>query len=412
MEKLLEFCIHFLYYLKLKNKLFLLFAVLFLFKAEAQNTSASLSDPTSVLRQAQHTTLAIGDSLYNLGSYSKAILQYNQVLDTKNIDLKLAKSYEAIGNNPKAIQYYKKVVSSNPNATQASYNYAKLLFKTAKFNEADSIFKALSIKNPSNPNFIYQRGLIKERQKDSAAISFYQKTYKIDANHINSVYKIAKLKLEKRKFSEAKPFIEKGLSVDAKSVRFLTLKALHSYHTKNYHQAIKEYNLLLKLGKNDAKLHVNLADSYYKVLAIEKAIDQYSILINEFDDKNDVYHYNLGICYSALHYNVKAIKEFESAIVYKYTPLDNEFYAIARAYKYEGNTKQEIKMLKKAISVNSNDEMMQYQLLLAYDRFYDDKKVVLSYYEKYLKKFGETGKFRELVKHRVSELKKEIHFED
>jgi tetratricopeptide (TPR) repeat protein len=382
----------------------LLFAVLFLFKAEAQNTSASLSDRTSALK--------VADSLYSLGDYSKAILQYNQLSENENTNFKLAKSYEAIGNNPKAIQYYKKIVLSNPKATQATYNYARLLFKTANLKEADSIFKVLSVENPSNPNFIYQRGLIKERQQDSTAISFFIQTYYIDYNHINAIYKIAKLKLEKRNFFEAKPYIDKGLSVDLTSIRFLTLKALHSYHTKNYHQAIKDYNLLLQLGKKDEKLHINLADSYYKVLAIEKAIDQYSILINEFDDKNDVYHYNLGICYSALHYNIKAIKEFESAIVYKYTPLDNEFYAIARAYKYEGNTKQEIKMLKKAISENRNDEIMQYQLLLAYDRFYDDKKVVLAYYEKFLKRFGKTGKMREIAKYRASELKKEIHFED
>lgn len=378
------------------NRLLFLILILFFFKAEAQNTSA----------------LVIGDSLYHLGDYSKAILQYNQLSANENIDFKLAKSYEALGNNPKAIFYYKKVVSSDPKATLAFYNYAKLLFKTAKFNEADSIFKALSVENPTNPNFPYQRGLIKELQQDSTAISFFQKTYEIDTNHINSVYKIAKLKLKKRKFSEAKPFINKGLSIDSISIRFLMLKALRSYHTKNYHQAIKDYNLLLKLGKKDAKLHFNMADSYYKVLDIEKAIDQYALLINEFDDKNDLYHYNLGICYSALHYNIKAIKEFELAIALKFTPLDNEYYAISRAYKYERNTKQEIKMLKKSISENPIDEMLQYHLLLAYDRFYDDKKVVLVFYEKYLKRFGETGKFRELAKYKISELKKEIHFED
>jgi len=378
------------------SRLLLFISLILFFKAEAQNTSA----------------LKVADSLYSLGDYSKAILQYNQLSENENTNFKLAKSYEAIGNIPKAIQYYKKITSSNPKATQATYNYAKLLFKTANLKEADSIFKVLSLENPSNPNFTYQRGLIKEIQQDSTAISFFQETYKIDANHINAAYKIAKLKLKKRKFSEAKPFINKGLSVDSTSIRFLMLKALHSYHTKNYHQAIKDYNLLLKLGKKDEKLHINLADSYYKVLAIEKAIDQYTLLINEFDDKNEVYHYNLGICYAALHYNIKAIKEFESAIVYKYTPLDNEYFAISRAYKYEGNTKQEIKMLKKAISENPQGELMQYQLLLAYERFYDDKKVVLAYYEKYLKKFGETGKMREIAKYRVSELKKEIHFEE
>jgi len=115
------------------NRIVVVLLILFLFKAEAQNTSA----------------LAIGDSLFNLGDYSRAILQFKELPESEQTNFKLAKIYEAIGNNSKAIRYYKEVVSTNPSAIQARYNYGRLLFKTANFVASDSLFKLLSEENPT-----------------------------------------------------------------------------------------------------------------------------------------------------------------------------------------------------------------------------------------------------------------------
>ncbi len=379
------------------NKVLIIIALFILTKAEAQESISAL---------------AIGDSLYTLGDYSKAMNYYKQLPENEQILFKIAKSYEALGNNPKAIQYYKNVIVSNPRASIAKYNYGRLLFKTAKFQAADSIFKMLSEETPTNPNYVYQRGLIKEKQQDSTAISFFKETFKLDTNHINSVYKIAKLNLKKRKFSEAEVFIEKGLYVDKKSIRFLMLKALKQYHSKEYNEAIDTYEKLLFLGKKDEKLHFNLANCYSKVFKLEVAIKQYTILINTYDDKNSTYHYNIGLSLLGLHYLEKAKKHFEIAIALKFTPLDNEYVTLGMLYKRENLYKQAMILYKKALRDNSNNEMASYQLAVVADIFFTDKKKALTYYNRYLKKFGKTGKMRNLAKSRMSDLKKELHFRE
>jgi len=378
------------------NRAFILI-LLFFIKAEAQESISAL---------------AIGDSLYTLGDYSKAMNYYKQLPGSEQIQFKIAKSYEALGNNLEAIQYYKNVIESNPRASQVKYYYGRLLFKVASFKSSDSIFKILSEETPTNPNYSYQRGLIKEKQQDSTAISFFQKTYALDSNHINAIYKIAKLKLEKRQFLESEIFIKKGLYIDSLNIRFLTLKALKHYHNKEYHESIEVYEKLIMLGKNDEQLHYNLANSYTQVLKIEEATKQYILLINLFDDKSSDYHYLLGLSYSALHYNEKAKLQLELAIALKFTPLDIEYLTLAMLYNREGNFKKAMEYLELALMDNSNNEVASYQLAVTSDNYFKDKKTVIRYYEKYLGKFGETGRMRNLAKARIRDLKKEVHFKD
>jgi len=379
------------------NRLLVFILFFTIFKAEAQqNVSA----------------LAVGDSLFVLGDYSKAITAYNKLINSELKQFKLAKSYEALGNNPKALAHYNNVIFNNQNATLAKYNFGKLLFKMSKLKAADSVFKILSEENSNNPNFTYYIGLVKEKQKDSMAISFFQKTIAIDSNYINAVYKIAKINIEKRRFKEAKPAIKKGLLIDSLSIRFLILKGLKHFHTKEYHEAVKTFEKLLSLGKKDEWIRVNLANSYSNVLKIEEAIAQYTILINRYDDKNPDYHYNIGKSFIALHYFKKAIKHIEIAIALRFTPLDNEYASLAQVYNRKKDYKKVIDLLEKAVSQNSNNEYALYQLATAADNYFEDKNTVLKYYERYLKKFGETGRMRELAKYRVRDLKKEIFIKD
>lgn len=376
------------------NKYLVIIILLFISKAEAQNVSA----------------LVVGDSLFVLGDYSKAITIYKQKEDDNLF--KIAKCYDAIGNSVKAKNYYEKIIVQEPKNTQANYNYAKLLFKTSKFTQASKIFKNLSDEHPNNPNFVYQLALLKEKQKDTTAILFFQKTLAIDKNHINASYKIAKLHLEKRRFKKAIPHIEKGLEVDPISIRFLNLKALQHFYIEEYHKAIKTFKTLIKLGKKEEQIHAKLAICYTKVLDYERAIVQYHILIKRFDAKNSGYYYNLGICSMVLHYTEDAKKQFEQAIALKYTPLDKEYIALANLYKKQEQYKKALILYKRALRDNPKNETASYQIAVVTDNIEVDKKKVLRYYQKYLKIHGETGRMRNLAKARLSDLKKELHFKD
>ena len=114
--------------------------------------------------EAQSSALAVADSLYALGNYSKAISVYQK---TPKNSLKIAKSYEALGNLTKAVDFYKAALQENSKSTIIQYNYAKLLMRARKFESADTLIRELIQQQPSNPNFVYQYGLLLEKVNDT-----------------------------------------------------------------------------------------------------------------------------------------------------------------------------------------------------------------------------------------------------
>ncbi|MDC8001730.1 tetratricopeptide repeat protein [Aequorivita todarodis] len=356
------------------KKLVLFCILMFSLQAEAQNTSA-YAIPQKV------------DSLY-----------------------KLAKVYEANGNISKALYCYERAISEENENTQLQFDYAKLLAQSSKFRMADSIFEKLTETFPNNPNFIYQRALIKEAQNDSTAIEEYKKVYFLDTNHINSAYKIARNYIENRKFKESESFVNKGLSADSNSVRFLNLLALKQFYTKDCHDAISTYIKLIGFGESNVQIHENLASCYSYTNQFEKALAQYKILFEKFDDKNPKWHIEVASLYRSLKDYKKAENHLNIAIGLQEIPLSESYMELAKNYKRQGNYKDEMKALKKALINNPKNELALYLLAVSADNYFADKKVVLDFYEDYLKHYSENGRMWELAKQRVSDLKKELHF--
>jgi tetratricopeptide (TPR) repeat protein len=353
--------------------------------------------------------LAVGDSLYALGDYKNAILFYENAPQTSFQKIRIAQTYKAAGNNTKALKYYREASFVNPRAIIAKYNWGKLALEAGKLTIADSIFEILSTKYPNNLNYLYQKALVQEAKKDSTAFMTFMFIANKDNTHLNANYKVARRLVTKRNFNNSMPYIESGLAVDPESTRFLNLKALVAYYSKNYHLSAKTYEKLLALNQSNEQLHENLAISYIQTNQFEKAIEQYTILINEFNDKIASWHFALGNAYSALRYYDKAIRHIEIAVVLQDISLEREYLALATIYKQQKNYKLVFEMMQKAVGENPTSETLQYQLAIAADTYFKDKGSVISYYERYISKFGEKGMYVELAKQRVSDLKNELH---
>lgn len=376
------------------NNTFIFLILLVFFKAEAQPASA----------------LAVGDSLFQLGNYSKAIVSYKNVSPSEDATFQLASAYEAIGNVSKALFYYEKASVQNPQNVLSNYQYARLLSTSGNEAKADSLFKLLSNKHPENPNFSYQRGVLREKHNDTTAIAFFLKTLQLDPHHLHASYKLARYYVEKRAFDTAETYISKGISADSLSVRFLTLQALKRFYTEDYHTAIIAFETLLSLDQSTPQLHELLGKSYANTNQFEKAIDQYTILINSYDDQNAKWQYEIGTYFLALHYLEKAQRHLEIAIGLKDLPLDAEYTKLATVFKRNKDYKKELETLRMAVGENAENESAQYLLTVAADNYFKDTNTVLPYYTNYLEKFGETGRYRELAKQRIRDLKKELHF--
>ncbi|WP_310994308.1 tetratricopeptide repeat protein [Aequorivita marina] len=375
------------------NKIILFLFLVLLFKAEAQNASA-----LTVSKKA--------DSLFEIGVYNKAIPYFLEAKRYREV----ARSYEAIGNNSKARKYFQKALFKNKENPKTQFEYVKLLVKLSRYKEADSVLQNLQSRFPDNSNFVYKRGLIKEAQNDSTAIEYYKQVYLLDTNHINSTYKIARNHIENRKFVESEAYINKGLVADSTSIRFLNLLALKQFYTKDYHEAIVTYSKLIIRGAGNIQIHENLASCYSNTYQFEKALHQFEILLTEYDDKNAKWHLEIAGLYRSLKEYKKAERHLNIAIALQEIPLSKSYMGLAKVFKAQKDYKNEMEALKSALSNNPNNEMALYSMAIAADNYFADKKLVLGYYEAYLRKYAENGKMRNLAKHRVADLKNELHF--
>ncbi len=356
------------------------------------------------------SALRIGDSLFGLGDYTRAIQKYEELTDSPKKVLKLATAYEALGNNSKAISYYEQLIETEKSNPGARYKYGKLLYKMARYRNADSVFAELSKHYPQNPNFQYQLGVVKEKLEDSTAIQHYEAAYAIDTLHVDALFKIGKLHLEKRRFETADKFIDKGLEFNARSVRFLMLKGLSAYHQKKYHDAIATYESLLELKQKNTRLLEQLALSYGQTNQFEKAVEYFTLLINQYDDKNPSWHYNIGKSFMALGDFERGRRHVEIAAALKDVPLDAEYTSIAISYNREGNYKKAMEFLQKAVNENPSNETALYQLAVAADNVYKDKTLVLTYYEAYMQVYKDKGRYSEIALSRLRDIRTELHF--
>ena len=360
---------------------------------------------TTVADAQNASALRVGDSLFALGNYNKAITFYKQV---ENSEAKIARAYQMNGNSTKALYYYQKAIQKETGLL-TRYQYGKLLLSSGKLQKADSLFKALIQESPKNPEFVYQLGLAKEKQNDSTAIITYMNALNIDNEHQDALYKVAKLMAEKRNFNGAIDRISQGLEADPLSTRFLNLKAIVYFVNKEYHTAAATYEKLLELNQSNEQLHENLAESYRQTNRFEEAIDQYTILINTYDDKVPKWHYNIAKCFEALRYLDKAKYHYEIAILLQDLPVDDSYIALASVFFKQKDFKNQFEALTKAVRENPENQRAKYLLATAADNYFEDDSAVIAYYEAYLKTFGEQGQFAEYAKARIKDLKTDLH---
>lgn len=364
----------------------LLFA---LFKAEAQ---------TSVLNRA--------DSLYVNGNYTKAIAQYKLYEKQQDVFGKMAKAYVAIGNYDEALKNYKRGVEANPEDALLKFEYARLLSKTKKYQEATSVFNDLIAVDDKNPNYHYELGLVLERLKDSTATHSFQTAYQLDETHQKAIFKLAKQALKKRKHDYVETLLDKGLSFYENNVELISLKAQNFYWLQYYRKAHIWFEKLIALGESSEFIHEKLSLCYGYIYDYENAIAQRKMVLKyNPNDANSMYL--IGTYYYELNDFVNAEKFIKQALKIKDAPLDAEYSKLATVLNRQDKHDEAIANLKIAIKENPENIATHFRMLLTKDAYYADFDSRIKIFEDFQKKFPAKSFYSEYVKKRISELKEE-----
>ena len=354
---------------------------------------------------SQNNGLIYADSLYQTGNYSKAIEVYQSHPNKAEFNERIAKSYYALGNYGQALKHYDMALIDFPENALIRYDYAKLLSRTKKYDEAERQFEQLLEADNNNPNYHYEMGLVKEKQRDSLALSEFGKAYQLDPTHQKAIFKIAKNLIKIRKHPEAKKLIDIGLNSYAENIELLSLKAQNYYYADQYNQAIPAFNKLLEMGESSEFIHEKLSLSYAADSEYEKAIEQRKLAL-EFNPLNTQALFVIGTYYQRLQNFEKAEEFILRAIAIEDRPLDHEYQVLATILNRQKKHEQAIAMLNKSLQENPENLGSALYLVTTKDIYYKDRKVVLKLYEDLRDKHPDTW-VASMASRRIKELKEE-----
>lgn len=375
---------------------------------------------------AQSSALVMGDSLYTVGNYSKAIEQYQRIKDpSAAVLLQIARAYKGKGVKGTALKFYKATLSKDSLQPIAQTEYGRLLLTRSKFNTADTVFGDLARRFPDNPEYFYQWGRALEGKKGMDTLRLrkkpaintirfpedaYARAVQLDSTHQKALYELSKYHLRHKEYPLVEQLTKKALESDPENVEILGVIAQSYYYKGWYDEAIDYFNTLLDLGINTLFIHDKLGRSYYQKRDYTKAIEHYKEVL-QYDDKDWGTLITLARLENFNREYKKAIAYGIKALDYKDLPLDDVYYTLGRSYELKRDFKKAMQNYQFAVKEDPSNFDAVYSIAVVADNYYEDKKEVLKLYEAFVAHFKDTKLppyTVRLARERITLLKREI----
>jgi tetratricopeptide (TPR) repeat protein len=315
----------------------------------------------------------------------------------------MARSYQALGNYQRALDYYQKALELNPDDLLLRYEQAKLMGTLKQFEEAKQNFEILIESDSLNPNFYFEMGKLLEQTNDSTAIRFYNTTYNLDATHQKAIYKIARHKLVKRKHLESIEYADKGLKLYAENLELISLKAQNYYWMEDYDNAILWFEKLIALGERSELIYEKLSRSYAKNYNFQKAID-YRKKTLSYNPNNAEALYALGVYHQELQYFKEAEEYIAMALTLKDVSLSDEYQRLGVVLNRQKKFAQAIEAFQKSLEEDPSNISSAFFMVMTKDQYYEDIDARIKAFQDFEKKHGDSP-FATFAKRRVAELK-------
>lgn len=325
----------------------------------------------------------IANCNYKLGRFKEAKSNYFNILREDSLNLtalnQIAVMYSKESQFDKSIEYYEKLIAIDSVNSFYHKQVAILYHKLGDIEKSVLHFNKAHYINPQDIIVISQLGNI------------YQKL------NLHVV---------------ADSLIDKGLMLDSTHIKLLLTKAKVAYKKKSYADVVLSINQILKIQKDTSSYALKLLGvSCFHLNDHEKAIALLEKIVKN-KQETEVIHYYLGLAYRTIGEIEKSLHHFEQAINMGVTDNLSSYYTnLAVTYEDQKNYKESIRAYQAAYK-SSKNKILLYHLARNYDSYYEDKETALRYYERYLT-MNDSGnvEFKDYSNHRISELKRIIHFE-
>lgn len=349
------------------------------------------------------------DSLLELGDYKNAIVAYSAAPVTAATQFKLARAYTATGNTVKAIDLYEQGLELEPNATKPRFELGKLYLNNNQWVESVILFQKLNQEFPDNATYLFYKGQSLERLNASdRALDVYENVLQLDPDYRNARMDLVALLIKKRETALAIEYAQQALDRNPDDIKFNSLIAQAYFYNKDFKEVIKHLEHLFELGNDTEFNRRTLGMSYLEDRQWAKAVENFDIFLKQYDDKDAAIYFMKSQAHLKLQEYEKAQDAIEYTIMFRRPALHQEYLQLAAVMAGKEDFKGTFEAMKQAHTENAEDPLIAFQLAMAADRYFRDKKAILGYYERYLNKFGTDSSYGEHATARASDLKKEL----
>jgi tetratricopeptide (TPR) repeat protein len=200
-----------------------------------------------------------------MGEFAKAAETLESIDPKSDADnYSLAVVYEAMGDAPKALRYYRMFYQKSDASLDAGLKILRMELALKEFQAADSFLVFLETRHGENSNLAAMRGVIAQSRGDTAAaLGLFNKAVVLDSSNEDGLRSAAQIYLQKNEYDKAIANYEK-LSRNSqlyKDVYSRTLAILY-YYNKQFTQAERLIQTLLGNSYNDDELHFYLGLVY------------------------------------------------------------------------------------------------------------------------------------------------------
>ncbi len=266
-----------------------------------------------------------------------------------------------------AVASLKKALVLNPRLRGANLFLGIAHYRLNQYGPAVAALR-LEIKlNPADPKAWMWLGVVElaQEQPEEAAVAL-DKAAKLAPNDVDILYHRGHAHLLVSKLS-----YERMFHADLDSWRVRQVLAQADAEADRDMDAVSEYQAAIKAAPQQPGLHEELGTEYWKMNKIEEAEAEYKREL-VIDPHSMLATYKLGslLVESAKPEEGKPLIE---AALRQDPNLKEAYYYLGRAHMQLGNESEALEALKKAVTINSNSEILAqawYQLAIVYRRMH------------------------------------------